>query len=71
MMEGKVWQNLIDAGCSADFIEHYAALPAEEQLSCLQRHRRYLLDAIHDKQLQLDRLDYFLYVLRKRGDEGK
>ena len=71
MMEGKVWQNLIDASCSAAFIEQYEALPEEEQLSCLQRHRRYLLDAIHDKQLQLDRLDYFLYVLRKRGDEGK
>lgn len=69
MMEGKVWQNLIDAGCSAAFIEHYAALPVEEQLSCLQRYRRYLLDAIHDKQLQLDRLDYLLYVLQKRGDE--
>lgn len=70
-MEGKVWQNLIDAGCSAAFIEHYAALPADEQLSCLKRHRRYLLDAIHDKQLQLNRLDYLLYVLQKRGDEGK
>ncbi len=70
-MEGKVWQNLIDAGCSAAFIEHYAALPADEQLSCLKRHRWYLLDAIHDKQLQLDRLDYLLYVLQKRGDEGK
>ena len=29
MMEGKVWQNLIDAGCSAAFIEQYEALPEE------------------------------------------
>ena len=68
-MEGKIRQNLLDAGCSAAFIEHYEALPADEQLPYLRRHRRHLLDAIHNKQLQLDRLDYLLYVLQKRGDE--
>ena len=70
-MEGKIRQNLLDAGWSAAFIEHYEALPADEQLPYLWRHRRHLLDAIHNKQLQLDRLDYLLYVLQKRGDGDK
>ena len=54
-----------------DFIEKYRTLTGKQQLQFLQRHRRYLLDSIHDKQIQLDRLDYVLYVLQKRGDEGK
>lgn len=70
-MKPGIRQNLIDAGCSADFIEQYATLPDDEQLPYLRRHRRHLLDAIHNKQLQLDRLDYLLYVLQKRGDEDK
>ena len=67
----QIWESLADTGCSRDFIEQYRTQTREQQLQSLQRHRRYLLDSIHDKQIQLDRLDYVLYVLRKRGDQRK
>ncbi|MCI5531017.1 MAG: hypothetical protein MR395_00195 [Caecibacter massiliensis] len=70
-MASDMWECLADTGCSCDFIEKYRTLTGKQQLQFLQRHRRYLLDSIHDKQIQLDRLDYILYVLQKRGDEGK
>jgi hypothetical protein len=70
-MASDMWESLADTGCSRDFIEQYRIQTREQQLQSLQRHRRYLLDSIHDKQIQLDRLDYVLYVLQKRGEQRK
>lgn len=70
-MASDMWECLADTGCSRDFIEQYRTQTREQQLQSLQRHRRYLLDSIHDKQIQLERLDYVLYVLQKRGEQRR
>lgn len=40
----------------------------EEQIRILRKNRAQLLDEIHEKQQQLDQLDYMLYEIRK-GDK--
>lgn len=70
-MASDMWESLADTGCFRDFIEQYRTQTRKQQLQSLQRHRRYLLDSIHDKQIQLDRLDYVLYVLQKRGEQRR
>lgn len=37
----------------------------EEKIRILQKNRAQLMDAIHDKQQLLDRLDYMLYQIKK------
>ena len=66
-MDEKTRQNLVDAGCSADFIKAYAALNKPSvQIRKLREHRRLLLSAIHDTQNKLDCLDYLIYTKRKQ-----
>lgn len=62
------WKSLVDVGCSAECIEQYKRLTDDEQrFLYLRQYRRCLLDKIHDKQKQLDRLDYLLHQLKKGG----
>lgn len=62
------WKHLVDVGCSQDCIEQYKRLTDDEQrFLYLRQYRRCLLDKIHDKQKQLDRLDYLLHQLKKGG----
>lgn len=65
-------QNLKDAGCDEDTIQAFM-----EDLQCgkrikgtqlLERHRRHLLDALHQDQKRIDCLDYLLFMLRKEQD---
>ncbi|UYZ82731.1 hypothetical protein MTZ49_08890 [Entomomonas sp. E2T0] len=62
-------QNLKDAGCKEAFIAKYIDLQAKgntaEQLRILLRHRCQLLELLHEKQKQIDCLDYLLYSLKK------
>ncbi|WP_292280721.1 hypothetical protein [Megasphaera sp.] len=68
MMEPESWKSLVDVGCSQDCIEQYKRLADDEQrFLYLRQYRRCLLDKIHDKQKQLDRLDYLLHQLKKGG----
>lgn len=61
-----VAQNLLDAGCDAAFIRQYAQLKGlPEQLLLLRKHRRTLLDRIHEEQHRLDCLDYLIYMTSK------
>lgn len=66
---GILRQNLIDAGCSRELIKQCIALVQEnkpkEFLPLLSRHRRSLLDSIHQWEKQLDCLDYLIYQLEK------
>ncbi|OBZ32372.1 hypothetical protein [Megasphaera sp. DISK 18] len=67
-METESWKDLVDVGCSPDCIEQYKRLTDDEQrFLYLRQYRRYLLSKIHDKQQQLDRLDYLLHQLKKGG----
>lgn len=67
---GSISQNLIDAGCSQQTVEHYMALIQErnmpELFKQLSKHRRYLLDQVHIHQKEIDCLDYLVYTLKKQ-----
>ena len=62
--------NLEDAGCDAQLMEHFLTLEQagqhQEQLRLLSDHRRYLLDCLHREERQIDCLDYLVYQLEKR-----
>lgn len=62
-------QNLIDAGCDRELVQRCVALTEREQtaevLRILSRHRRTLLDTVHQVEKQIDCLDYLVYKLEK------
>ncbi len=66
---GSIYQNLIDAGCDRQTAEQCMVFTKEEQikdmLPILVRHRKALLDSLHDSQKRIDCLDYLLYKLKK------
>lgn len=63
-----VIQNLEDAGCSGDSIEEYLTLAGKgavkAQLVLLEKHRKDLLDAVHENEKKIDCLDYLIYQIR-------
>lgn len=65
-----VMQNLKDAGCTQDGVDHFMTLwersDRETQIRFLRHHRRFLLDGIHAEQKKLDCLDYLIYQLEKQ-----
>ena len=67
---GSISQNLIDAGCSGQTVEHCMALLRErdmpELFKQLSKHRRHLLDQVQIHQKEIDCLDYLIYTLKKR-----
>lgn len=69
----RVIQNLYDAGCEEAlihrFIELWEGEKEEAGLRLLRRHRRELLDQIHDGQIKIDRLDFLLYSIEKQKTE--
>lgn len=62
---------LYDAGFSGEEVERYMRLlvfdadSASERISMLQKKRDGILDEIHFKQKQLDRLDYLRFEIEK------
>ena len=60
---------LTDAGCSSETITRveglYRAGAAEDFVHCLRVCRSDMLEEIHGKQRQLDRLDALIYKSRK------
>ena len=72
-------ENLLDAGCSQDFIEQFLKLveqgEREAQFALLAKHRALLLDHIHENQKKVDSLDYLIYTMKKQdkaiSSEGK
>lgn len=65
-----VIQNLKDAGCDEATISTYidccACQDDHHQMRLLKKHRRYLLDHIHEDQKRIDCLDYLIYQVEKK-----
>lgn len=69
--EKVIVQNLEDAGCSKEVIDNYLKLENEGEvrakLTLLERHRRILLDKVHEDQKKIDCLDYLIYQVKKHN----
>lgn len=69
--QGMLRQNLIDAGGGADAVQTCMALAQErktaELIRVLSRHRRTLLDTLHQSEKRIDCLDYLVYTLEKQN----
>lgn len=67
--EMAVIQNLEAAGCDAEEIRSFMITFREENLTeslrMLAEHRRFLLNNLHQKQKQIDCLDYLVYQFEK------
>ena len=67
--QGILRQNLLDAGCGSDTVQRCMELVKKyenvELLRLLSRHRRELLDKIHQNEKQIDCLDYLIYQIEK------
>lgn len=62
-----VLQNLKDAGCPGEMIEEFQASEDEKKrIRLLSRHRKNLLEKLHQDEKQIDCLDYLLYRIQKR-----
>ncbi len=63
-------ENLKDAGCDLDTIHRCEALAQEEKsgelIQALSRHRRSLLDTVHENEKRIDCLDYLICRLKKQ-----
>lgn len=60
---------LKDAGCSKELVDAFLECMRQKktsgQLSILAKHRKYLLDSLHQAQEEIDCLDYIIYKLKK------
>ncbi len=66
-------QNLVDAGCGPEIVRQCMVLVRErdqcELMRVLSRHRRALLDTLHQSEKQIDCLDYLVYQMEKKAKE--
>lgn len=64
----EIRRNLIDAGCTEDFIEQFIQILKQsnqkEQAKLLNQHKRKLNEAIFHRQKQIDCLDYLCFKLK-------
>ncbi len=62
-------QNLRDAGCDEkavfEFLDCVKRDKAPEGFRLLKKQRSRLLDAVHEEQEKIDRLDYLVYQMQK------
>ena len=68
-MTDNIRQNLIDAGCSEEFIEKFDSCICDESKceKLLAEHRKELLDEVHEKEHNISCLDYLVYIMKKGG----
>lgn len=68
--QGILRQNLLDAGCGPDTVQRCMALVKRQEnaelLRLLSRHRRELLDRVHQNEKRIDCLDYLIYQIEKQ-----
>ena len=68
--QGILRQNLLDAGCGSDTVQQCMDLVKKrecaELLQLLSRHRRELLDTVHQNEKRIDCLDYLIYQIEKQ-----
>ena len=69
--KGLFLQNLIDAGCDPELIRQCTALAQQKEtfelMRVLSRHRKALLDAVHQNEKRIDCLDYLIHALEKQN----
>lgn len=69
-METDIVQNLKDAGCEDEIIQRFLTAveqrKTEDGIRLLRRHRRSLLEKLHEWQKKIDCLDYLLYQLNEK-----
>ena len=68
-MNDSIKQNLIDAGCSEEFIKEFESCICDES-KCerlLAEHRKELLEEVHAKEQNISCLDYLVFIMRKDG----
>lgn len=67
-----VIQNLIDAGCTQEMVEHIMVQMDEDDiealLKILEQHRSCLLSLVHEKEKQIDCLDYLVYQIKRNKE---
>jgi len=70
--QGRLRENLADAGCGEDLTRKLMALAEQgktrEALTLLSRHRKALLDCCHAEQKKIDCLDYLVYRMEKESN---
>ncbi len=71
MMNEKTKRNLVDAGCSEEFISEFdgCICNKKECIKMLAQHRRELLGEVHAKERNIECLDYLVYKIGKEGIE--
>ena len=66
----KLIQNLKDSNCSEDLIEEIVTLDNKGEISnelkLLVRHRKNLLEKLHQNQKYIDNLDYLIFNFREK-----
>lgn len=64
-----VLQNLKDAGCDDEVVKTFMKLvetgEKQKQYRLLEKHRRGLLEKVHNREKQIDCLDYLVYQMKK------
>lgn len=67
-----VIQNLIDAGCTQEMAEYIMIQLDEDDiealLKALEQHRSCLLSLVHEKEKQIDCLDYLVYQIKRNKE---
>ena len=68
-VSGAVIQNLEDAGCDKKTVEQFMEFGVtgekQGQLKLLESHRKTLLEKVHEREKQIDCLDYLVYQMKK------
>ncbi len=71
--QGILRQNLLDAGCSLDTVQHCMNLAKKQKrvelLRLLASHRQKLLNTIHKNEKSIDCLDYLVYQIEKQANQ--
>jgi len=71
--QGRLRENLADAGCGEELTRQFMALAEQgktrEALALLAGHRKTLLDCCHAEQKKIDCLDYLVYHMEKEAKE--
>lgn len=66
--ESATLQNLEDAGCEKNLIIKYLQYDElgmiQQQLCLLTKHRKDLLERMHEEQRRIDCLDYLIYKIK-------
>ncbi len=71
--QGRLRENLADAGCGEELTRRFMALAEQgktsEALALLAGHRKVLLDCCHAEQKKIDCLDYLVCRMEKEVKE--